>query len=196
MKTIHAALVAAQRGFAPALKLATNPHLKSRYADLASCIHAVVDALNQHGIYLLQRVETDAEQVSVVTVFIHESGESLEAGRLTLPVAKRDPQAYGSAITYARRYSLMSACGIAPEDDDGRGVGEASAPARISQAQVEALIDAAQEVGADLAQLAKYLQVRQLGDLTEAGYAKAVAALERKRKAAAKAVEVPDAAGE
>jgi hypothetical protein len=108
MKTIYAALVAAQRDFAPALKLATNPHLKSKYADLAACIHAVVDALNQHGIYLLQRVETDADQVSVVTVFIHESGESLEAGRLTLPVAKRDPQAYGSAITYARRYSLMS----------------------------------------------------------------------------------------
>jgi hypothetical protein len=124
MKTIYAALVAAQRDFAPALKLATNPHLKARYADLASCIHAVVDALNGHGIYLLQRAETEADTVSVTTIFLHESGETLEAGRLTLPVAKRDPQAYGSAITYARRYSLMSACGIAPEDDDGRGVGE------------------------------------------------------------------------
>jgi hypothetical protein len=85
MKTIHAALVAAQQDFAPALKLATNPHLKSKYADLAACIHAVIDALNQHGIYLLQRAETEADTVSVTTTFLHASGETLEAGRLTLP---------------------------------------------------------------------------------------------------------------
>jgi hypothetical protein len=193
MKTIHAALVAAQQDFAPALKLATNPHLKSKYADLAACIHAVIDALNHHGIYLLQRAETEADTVSVTTTFLHASGETLEAGRLTLPVAKRDPQAYGSAITYARRYSLMSACGIAPEDDDGRGVGEAPAVTRITEAQVEALTAAAEELGADLTQLAKYLKVATLADLTDEGYRKAVAALERKRKAQK---EASDATGE
>jgi hypothetical protein len=196
MKTIHAALVAAQQDFAPALKLATNPHLKSKYADLAACIHAVIDALNQHGIYLLQRAETEADTVSVTTTFLHASGETLEAGRLTLPVAKRDPQAYGSAITYARRYSLMSACGIAPEDDDGRGVGEAPAVTRITEAQVEALTAAAEELGADLTQLAKYLKVATLADLTDEGYRKAVAALERKRKAQEKEKEVANATGE
>jgi hypothetical protein len=196
MKTIHAALVAAQQDFAPALKLATNPHLKSKYADLAACIHAVIDALNHHGIYLLQRAETEADTVSVTTTFLHASGETLEAGRLTLPVAKRDPQAYGSAITYARRYSLMSACGIAPEDDDGRGVGEAPAVTRITEGQVEALTAAAEELGADLTQLAKYLKVATLADLTDEGYRKAVAALERKRKAQEKEKEVANAAGE
>jgi hypothetical protein len=43
----------------------------------------------------------------------------MECGKLHVPAAKQDPQGYGSALTYARRYSLMAACGIAPEDDDG-----------------------------------------------------------------------------
>jgi hypothetical protein len=55
----------------------------------------------------------------VETMFVHESGEMLECGILHVPASKQDPQGYGSALTYARRYSLMAACGIAPEDDDG-----------------------------------------------------------------------------
>jgi len=57
--------------------------------------------------------------VTVETLFIHESGETLSAGKLHVPATKQDAQGYGSALTYARRYSLMAACGIAPEDDDG-----------------------------------------------------------------------------
>ena len=57
--------------------------------------------------------------VIVETIFIHESGERLECGMLHFPAVKSDPQGYASALTYARRYSLMAACGIAPEDDDG-----------------------------------------------------------------------------
>ena len=133
-KTIHAALVAAQRGFAPALKTSTNPHLRHKYADLSACVEAVIDALNANGIYLMQRTEATEDSVTVETVFVHESGETIEAGRLTLPVlpsgkrdaegntaGKRNAQGFGSALTYARRYSLMAACGIAPEDDDGNG---------------------------------------------------------------------------
>ncbi len=119
MKQIAAALVVAQRNFAPALKTSNNPHFKSRYADLAACIESVMDALNGAGIYLMQPVHDDASGVTVETLFIHESGETLSAGRLHVPAAKQDPQGYGSALTYARRYSLMAACGIAPEDDDG-----------------------------------------------------------------------------
>jgi hypothetical protein len=52
-------------------------------------------------------------------MFVHESGETIYSGQLHVPAAKQDPQGYGSALTYARRYSLMTACGIAPEDDDG-----------------------------------------------------------------------------
>jgi hypothetical protein len=52
-------------------------------------------------------------------VFIHESGETLSCGQIHVPASKHDAQGFGSALTYARRYSLMAACGIAPEDDDG-----------------------------------------------------------------------------
>lgn len=117
--SIYAAFVKAQREFAPALKTATNPHFKSRYADLATCVEAVLDALNNHGIGLMQRTYPDDSGVTVETVFIHESGESIDGGKLHVPAAKNDPQGYGSALSYARRYSLMAACGIAPEDDDG-----------------------------------------------------------------------------
>lgn len=119
MKEIAAALVKAQKGFSPALKTATNPHFKSKYADLAACVEAVVDSLNNNGIYLLQQSHECNDGVTVETTFIHESGETLSAGKLHVPATKQDAQGYGSALTYARRYSLMAACGMAPEDDDG-----------------------------------------------------------------------------
>jgi hypothetical protein len=127
MKAISAAFVAAQRNFAPALKTSTNPHFRSKYVDLAGCIEAVIDALNSAGIGLIQKQHPSENGVSIETIFVHESGESLSAGVLHVPAAKNDPQGYGSALTYARRYSLMAACGIAPEDDDGNA---AKAPVR------------------------------------------------------------------
>jgi hypothetical protein len=119
MKQIATALVKAQKAFGPALKTATNPHFKSRYADLAACVEAVMDGLNNNGIALVQQLSESDTGVIVETVFIHESGEMLNCGKLHVPAVKHDPQGYGSALTYARRYSLMAACGIAPEDDDG-----------------------------------------------------------------------------
>jgi ERF superfamily len=119
MKQIATALVKAQKAFGPALKTATNPHFRSRYADLSACVEAVIDALNDNGIAMIQKCYDCNTGIMIETVFIHESGEMLECGILQVPASKQDPQGYGSALTYARRYSLMAACGIAPEDDDG-----------------------------------------------------------------------------
>lgn len=119
VKNIASALVKAQKAFGPALKSSTNPHFKSKYADLAACVEAVIDGLNANGIFLAQVCHESADGVIVETQLIHESGESFSAGKLHVPASKQDPQGYGSALTYARRYSLMAACGIAPEDDDG-----------------------------------------------------------------------------
>lgn len=116
---IASSLVKAQAEYGPALKSSQNPHYKSKYADLASCVEAVVGALNKHGIAFMQRVLPCESGVAVETLFIHTSGQTLSSGALHVPVQKNDAQGYGSALTYARRYSLMSACGIAPEDDDG-----------------------------------------------------------------------------
>jgi hypothetical protein len=119
MKNLATALVKAQKAFGPALKTSTNPHFKSRYADLAACVEAVIDALNNNGIALIQKNYDCTNGVMIETMFVHESGEMLECGILHVPANKQDAQGYGSALTYARRYSLMAACGIAPEDDDG-----------------------------------------------------------------------------
>lgn len=119
MDKVAAALVKAQRSFSPALKTSTNPHFRSKYADLSACVEAVIDALNANGLYLLQKQHPHDGGVAIETIFVHESGETISAGVLSVPAAKQDPQGYGSALTYARRYSLMAACGIAPEDDDG-----------------------------------------------------------------------------
>jgi hypothetical protein len=129
MKNIAKAFVAAKRQFAPALKTATNPHFKSRYADLAGCMEAVNDALLDQGIALYQETSEDSTGVTVETVFLHESGETFRGGKLHVPASKQDPQGYGSALTYARRYSVMAACGIAAEDDDGNAAAKAKAAA-------------------------------------------------------------------
>ena len=124
MKNIATALVKAQKQFQPALKESVNPAFQrggkgGKYADLASCINAVMDSLNNNGIALIQQNQPHPDGILVETVFIHESGEMLNCGQIFVPASKHDPQGYGSALTYARRYSLMAACGIAPEDDDG-----------------------------------------------------------------------------
>lgn len=127
MQKIASAFVKAQKSFAPALKTNTNPAFRSKYVALDGCIEAVIDALNSNGIALLQPTHEDATGVTVETIFLHESGEQLSGGKLHVPASKQDPQGYGSALTYARRYSLMSSCGIAPEDDDGNAASKPQA---------------------------------------------------------------------
>jgi hypothetical protein len=119
MQKIASAFIKAKKAFSPALKDKTNPAFRSKYADLGACLEAVNDALLENGIAVYQETHEDATGVTVETVLLHESGESLRSGKFHVPAAKQDPQGYGSALTYARRYSLMTACGIAPEDDDG-----------------------------------------------------------------------------
>jgi hypothetical protein len=126
MDKISSALVKAQQAFGPALKTSTNPHFRSKYADLAACVEAVIDALNANGIAMTQRTHGCNDGVIVETIFIHESGEQISSGPFHVPAAKQDAQGYGSALTYARRYSLMAACGIAPEDDDGNSAADAA----------------------------------------------------------------------
>lgn len=124
-KTIAAALAAAQAKMGKALKSANNPHFKSKYADLASVVDACMPALNEVGIAVIQPTTDDETGRYVETVLIHgESGETLKC-RVPLIVAKNDMQGYGSAVTYARRYGLMSMAGIAPEDDDGNRAAKA-----------------------------------------------------------------------
>lgn len=116
---IYAALASAQMAMGPALKDSANPAFKSKYADLASVMAACMPALNANGIAVIQPTIDDENGARFVkTILAHISGETLEC-RVPLIVSKNDMQGYGSAVTYARRYGLMSMAGIAPEDDDG-----------------------------------------------------------------------------
>lgn len=128
MKHIAFALLNAKRAFGPALKSKVNPAFKSRYADLAACLEAVDQPCLDNSLVLYQETFEDATGVTVETVFLHTSGESLRCGKLHVPASKQDPQGYGSALSYARRYSLMTACGIAAEDDDGNAASKTRLP--------------------------------------------------------------------
>lgn len=152
---IASAFVKAQKAFGPALKSSTNPHFRSRYADLSACVEAVIDALNANGIALMQKTYECKEGVMVETVFVHESGEVMESGMLHVPAVKHDAQGFGSALTYARRYSLMAACGIAPEDDDGNAASRRPEAKPTSKVDPNVMADhlAAIEACADMASL-------------------------------------------
>ena len=122
---IATALASAQAKMGKALKSANNPHFKSKYADLASVTEACLPALNESGIAVIQPTGEDETGRYVETMLIHgPSGEVLKC-RVPLIVQKNDMQGYGSAVTYARRYGLMSMSGIAPEDDDGNDAAKA-----------------------------------------------------------------------
>ena len=133
-----AAFVKAQASFGAALKTSSNPHFKSRYADLSACVEAVIDGLHANGLALIQTSHPSDTGVAVETILVHESGGKISGGILHVPATKQDAQGYGSALTYARRYSLMATCGIAPEDDDGNAASRRK-PAR----DVVAIISAA-----------------------------------------------------
>lgn len=145
-KQIAAAFVKAQKAFGPALKTSTNPHFRSKYADLSNCIEAVIGALNDNGIGLMQRTYESKDGVMVETIFVHESGEVMECGLLHVPASKQDPQGYGSALTYARRYSLLAATGLAPEDDDGNSASRRTEiKTTVNESQVADLMAAMDE---------------------------------------------------
>lgn len=125
-KNIAAALAAAQSEMGKALKSANNPHFRSKYADLASVMDACLPSLNAHGIAVVQPTIDDESGRYVETVLIHGDSDGELRCRVPLIVQKNDMQGYGSAVTYARRYGLMSMAGIAPEDDDGNAAAKAA----------------------------------------------------------------------
>lgn len=121
---LAAALAKAQAEVGGAAKSKKNPHFKSSYADLSEVWDACRPALVKHGLSVVQMPSADGQRVTVTTLLLHESGESLSSA-LTMTAAQDTPQAIGSCITYARRYALAAMVGVAPEDDDGNA---ASAP--------------------------------------------------------------------
>lgn len=117
--SLASAYVAAFAEIEGAVKDANNPHFKTKYADLPAVIAAIKPALIKHNLAFTQPCDPSPEGVTVRTLLHHASGETLDLGSLFVPANKKDAQGFGSALTYARRYALISAFGVPTEDDDG-----------------------------------------------------------------------------
>lgn len=101
---------------------ATNPFLKSKYAPLNEILNMVRPLCNKHGFFLSQQIGGDEGNISVTTRLIHNSGQVYTSDELIIKPDKKGIQGAGAAITYMRRYQLLSLLGIAGEDDnDGEG---------------------------------------------------------------------------
>ena len=115
---LGSALASAQAEMSNPAKNAKNPFFKSKYADLAEVINISKPTLAKFGLSVIQMPYAMNGHVGVETTIIHKSGEYISS-RLNMPLGgKKDAQAVGSSITYARRYALAGMCGIAQEDDD------------------------------------------------------------------------------
>tara|TARA_R110000744_G_scaffold3536_2_gene13382 strand:- start:237 stop:788 length:552 start_codon:yes stop_codon:yes gene_type:complete len=118
IKELASALNKAQAEMSGAKKKATNPFFKSKYSDMNAVVDAVRIPFCDNGLSYSQFPIFNDKCVGVETILMHSSGEWMSS-ILMLPMTKQDPQAAGSAITYARRYSLQAIAGIPSEDDDG-----------------------------------------------------------------------------
>lgn len=121
------ALAKAQAEIKGAVKDSANPFFKSNYADLQSVWDAIREPLSKNGLAVIQTTEAATpEHLELVTTLVHSSGQWIE-GRFPIIALKRDPQAIGSATSYARRYSLAAIVGVYQTDDDAEAA-QARAP--------------------------------------------------------------------
>ena len=149
---LAAALCKAQAEMGGAVKDAKNPFFKSSYADLTSVIKAIKEPFANNGLSYSQLPVTSegGGGVGVTTILMHSSGQWLES-EFYLPLAKKDPQGGGSAITYARRYALQAIAGIPTADDDAEAAMMRGKPVEKSIEElcaeaVEAHIDSLQYI--------------------------------------------------
>ena len=149
------AFVSAQKATEAIKKAASNPAFKSKYADLAAVVEAVVPALNNAGLAVIQSPAFDGEMLALTTILIHESGASCTAV-LHMRPSTLDPQGLGSATTYARRYALLAMTGAAPEDDDANAASGPREP--VPPRQEPAQRQQAAPVAPTLAERAKRLE--------------------------------------
>jgi len=137
---LFTALSKAQKDIKGATKDSENPFFKSKYADLQAVVDACRDALAANGLCIVQTLSADANGVTLETILGHTSGQYITS---SLPIRAKDntPQAQGSAISYARRYSLAAIVGVYQTDDDAEGTTSHEKPAQRPAAKRDAALD-------------------------------------------------------
>jgi hypothetical protein len=150
--TLASAMAQAFAEIDAAAKGNENPAFKRegkalKYADINAVIEAIKPALINHGLFFTQRPEPHERGVQIETVLHHAGGETLSLGTLFVPADANNAQKFGSALTYARRYALVTAFGVPVEDDDGNAASAPKAqdrpapPALITEDQRNELMD-------------------------------------------------------
>jgi hypothetical protein len=180
---LFAAMALAQASIENVAKDGINPAFKSKYARLGEVLDEVRPKYAAQGIAIMQMpINGEGNQIGVVTLFAHKSGQWLESTLYVAPV-KFDAQGAGSVITYLRRYALMAMAGVAPDDDDSNAaVAQPMTSGPITTAQRDTLMTLAGEAGANLPAFYDYMGVAKMADIPARDYKKAEAALLAKIK--------------
>ena len=177
---IQSALIKAQSEMTGAVKDSSNPFFKSSYADLTSVIKAIKESWSNHEVGYLQFPIATEYGVGVRTRLIHSSGEWIE-DEFVLPLPKQDPQAAGSAITYARRYALQAIAGIPSVDDDAE-MAMRQQDQVITKAQLSEIQDYLKKTKADVPAFCKAFQCTDPINLKQSKFENAISALKRKEE--------------
>ena len=157
IKDLASALAKAQGEMRNAAKSSDNPFFKSKYADLAECLNVVREPLAKNGLSVFQANEGIIDgKLAVTTLLMHSSGQYLKVTS-SYPIQKNDAQGVGSTLTYARRYGLTAALGLAQEDDDGNAACE---PTQQRKQQYKAQPKAQPQSTGD-----KFVQITSKGDV-------------------------------
>lgn len=143
-RTIADALAAAQAELHDPVKGNVNPHFKSRYADLATVLQTVRPVLAKHGIALVQTTDVVDGVTLLVTRLMWRDEEII--GRYPVVPTKADPQGLGSAMTYARRYTIQAILGVAADDDDDGNAASVPVQPKDTSAETIARINACNDL--------------------------------------------------
>lgn len=169
MKELFAAMAKAFPKIEGALKEKSNSHFKSKYADLSSVTDAIKPALAEHDLWYRQKSHRIDGGVCIETFICHASGDEVSCGEFFAPAKTQDAQGYGSAFTYARRYSLSAAFGVCPEDDDGNAavasMVKPKSNEKITAEQVKELLALIEKNERDLVNLCVYLKINSLHEM-------------------------------
>lgn len=167
MKELYSAMAKAFASIEGATKDSNNPHFKSKYADLGAVVNAIKPALVANGLWFAQINHEQSGGVCVETILCHTNGDRMSFGQLFVPASKNDAQGYGSALTYARRYSLLTAFGVCPEDDDGNAATAAppKAEATISDDQRLELMTLIDATGTNIAKFCGFYKIKSLPEM-------------------------------
>lgn len=182
-ESLAQAMAAAFAEIEGATKAANNPHFKTKYADLTSVIEAIKPALVNHNLFFTQNPRPHENGVEIETVLHHANGDCLSLGSLFVPADRNNAQGFGSALTYARRYALVTAFGVPVEDDDGNAASQprkAAAPKFITDAQWAEITGMMQATNTDAGKFCQAFGIESVKALTVEAYPKAKAQLDRK----------------